>query len=95
MPNGKDTSKRSRDFLSDDMLGKWRFLELVVAEQGGSEDILKVKAARTARRLKGLTLRFWKSGDAALQLPDRKDDDEDPRNIHNKGSPYGGYTEEW
>ena len=61
----KDTSKRSRDFLSDDMLGKWRFLELVVAEQGGSEDILKVKAARTARRLKGLTLRFWKSGDAA------------------------------
>ena len=61
----KDTSKRSRDFLSDDMLGKWRFLELVVEERGGSEEILKVKAARTARRLKGLTLRFWKSGDAA------------------------------
>ena len=60
----KDTSKRSRDFLSDDMLGKWRFLELVVEERGGSEDILKVKVARTARRLKGLTLRFWKSGDA-------------------------------
>ena len=61
----KDTFKRSRDFLSDDMLGKWRFLELVVEERGGSEDILKVKAERTARRLKGLTLRFWKSGDAA------------------------------
>ena len=61
----KDTSKRSRDFLSDDMLGKWRFRELVVEERGGSEDILKVKAARTARRLKGLTLRFWKTGDAA------------------------------
>ena len=61
----KDTSKRGRDFLSDDMLGKWRFLELVVEERGRSEDILKVKAARTARRLKGLTLRFWKSGDAA------------------------------
>lgn len=61
----KDTSKRSRDFLSNDLLGKWRFLELVVEERGGSEDILKVKAARTARRLKGLTLRFWKSGDAA------------------------------
>ncbi len=61
----KDTYKRSRDFLSDDMLGKWRFLELVVEERGGSEEILKVKAARTARRLKGLTLRFWKSGDAA------------------------------
>ena len=30
----KDTSKRSRDFLSDDMLGKWRFLELVVEERG-------------------------------------------------------------
>lgn len=61
----KESFKRSRDFLSDDMLGKWRFLELVVEERGGSEDILKVKAARTARRLKGLTLRFWKSGDAA------------------------------
>ena len=61
----KESLKRSRDFLSDDMLGKWRFLELVVEERGESEDILKVKAARTARRLKGLTLRFWKSGDAA------------------------------
>jgi len=28
----KDALKRSRDFLSDDMLGKWRFLELVVEE---------------------------------------------------------------
>jgi hypothetical protein len=45
------------------MLGQWRFLELVVEERGGSEDILKVKAARTARRLKGLRLRFWKNGD--------------------------------
>ena len=61
----KESLKRSRDFLSDDMLGKWRFLELVVEERGGSEDILKVKAARTARRLKGLTLRFWKSGEVA------------------------------
>ncbi len=61
----KDALKRSRDFLSDDMLGKWRFLELVVEERGGSEDILKVKAARAARRLEGLTLRFWKSGDTA------------------------------
>ncbi|MCE2412723.1 hypothetical protein J4G07_01840 [Candidatus Poribacteria bacterium] len=61
----KEAVKRSRDFVSDDMLGKWRFLELVVEERGGSEDILKVKAARTARRLKGLTLRFWKSGDTA------------------------------
>ena len=63
----KSTFKRSRDFLSDDMLGKWRFLELVVEERGGSEDVLKVKAARTARRLKGLTLRFWKSADTAYQ----------------------------
>lgn len=63
----KETFKRSRDFLSDDMLGKWRFLELVVEERGGSEDILKVKAARTERRLKGLTLRFWKSGNTAYQ----------------------------
>ena len=61
----KESLKRSRDFLSDDMLGKWRFLELVVEERGGTEDILKVKAARAARRLKGLTLRFWKSGDTA------------------------------
>lgn len=59
----KESLKHSRDFLSDDMLGKWRFLELVIEERGGSEDLLKAKAARTARRLKGLTLRFWKSGD--------------------------------
>ena len=68
----KDALKRSRDFLSDDMLGQWRFLELVVEERGGSEDILKVKAARTARRLKGLTLRFWKSGDAAYNYQIKK-----------------------
>ena len=52
-------------FYPDDILGKWCFLELVVEERGGSEDILKVKAARTARRLKGLTLRFRKSGETA------------------------------
>ena len=63
----QETFKRSRDFLSDDMLGKWRFLELVVEERGGSEDILKAKAARTERKLKGLTLRFWKSGNTAYQ----------------------------
>lgn len=59
----KESLKRSRDFLSDDMIGKWRFLELVVEEKGGSEDILKAKATRTAPRLEGLTLRFWKNGD--------------------------------
>ena len=63
----KETFKRRRNFLSDDMLGKWRFLELVIEERGGSEDILKVKAARTARRLKGLTLRFWKRDDVSYQ----------------------------
>ena len=63
----QETFKHSRDFLSDDMLGKWRFLELVVEERGGSEDILKAKAARTERKLKGLTLRFWKSGNTAYQ----------------------------
>lgn len=61
----KESLKRRRNFLSDDMLGKWRFLELVIEERGGSKDILKVKAARTARRLKGLTLRFRKSGNTA------------------------------
>ena len=64
----KDALKRSRDFLSDDMLGKWRFLELVVEARSGSEDILKAKAARTARKLKGLRLRFWKKQQRQLQL---------------------------
>ena len=59
----KKSLKRSRDFLSDDMLGKWRFLELVVEEKGGSEDILKEKAALTASKLEGFRLRFWKVGD--------------------------------
>ena len=60
---GKVAVKRSRDFLSNDMLGQWQFLELIVEERGGSEDILKAKAARTARRLKGLRLQFRKNGD--------------------------------
>ena len=78
----KETFKRSRDFLSDDMLGKWRFLELGVEERGGSEEILKAKAARTERRLKGLTLRFWKSGNTAYQYQ-----------IENMMSkPHGTYT---
>ena len=64
---GKETLKRSRDFLSDDMLGTWRFLELFIEERGGSEDILKVKAERAVRRLKGLTLRFSKSGNTAYR----------------------------
>ena len=59
----KETFKRSRDFLSDDMIGKWRFLELVVEERNGSEDILKAKAARAASKLEGFRLRFWRSGD--------------------------------
>lgn len=63
----KQTAKHSRNFLSDDVLGKWRFFELVVEERGGSEDLLKAKAARTIRRLKGLTFRFSKSGDTAYQ----------------------------
>ena len=64
---GKETLKRSRDFLSDDMLGTWRFFELVIEERGGSEDLLKVKAERAVRRLKGLTLRFSKSGNTVYQ----------------------------
>ena len=59
--------KRSRNVLSDDILGTWRFLELVIEERGGSEDLLKVKAERAVRRLKGLTLRFSKSGNTAYR----------------------------
>ena len=59
----KNFHKRSRNLIANNMLGKWQFLELVVEERGGSEDILKIKAERTARRLKGLKLRFWKNGD--------------------------------
>ena len=59
----KESLKRSRDFLSDDMLGKWEFFELVVEERNGSEDILKAKAALAVSKLKGLRLRFWRSGD--------------------------------
>ena len=55
--------KRSRNLIANHMLGKWRFLELVVEERGGSEDILKSKAALTASKLEGLRLRFWKNGD--------------------------------
>ena len=59
----KEALKRSRDFLSDDMLGKWEFFELVVEERNGSEDILKAKTALAASKLKGLRLRFSRKGD--------------------------------
>ena len=55
--------KRSRNVIANHMLGKWQFFELVVEERGGSEDILKTKAALTASKLEGLRLRFWKNGD--------------------------------
>ena len=59
----KEALKHSRDFLSDDMLGKWEFLEIVVEERDGSEDILKANAALAESKLKGFKLRFWKNGD--------------------------------
>ena len=59
----KEFRKRSRNLVAHKMLGKWQFLELVVEERGGSEDILKAKAALTASKLEGLRLRFWKNGD--------------------------------
>ena len=90
----KDMLKRSRDFLSNDMLGKWRFLELVVEERGGSEDILKVKAARTARRLKGLRLKFWKSGDNYLYRVEnviaKSQGSYTTRSVHSDDKPQSG-----
>ena len=59
----KEAVKRNRDFLSNDMLGEWEFLDLVVEEKNGSEDILRAKAALAASKLKGFRLRFWRSGD--------------------------------
>lgn len=59
----KKFHKRSRNVIANHMLGKWRFLELVVEERGGSEDVLKAKAALAASKLEGLRLRFWKNGD--------------------------------
>ena len=59
----KEAFKRSRDFLSNDMIGKWEFLDLVVEERNASEDILKTKAALAASQLEGFRLRFWRSGD--------------------------------
>ena len=59
----KKFHKRSRNVIANHMLGKWRFLELVVEERGGSEDVLKAKAALAASKLEELRLRFWKNGD--------------------------------
>ena len=59
----KKIRRRSRNLVANKMLGKWQFLELVVEERGGSEDILKAKAALTASKLEGLRLRLWKNGD--------------------------------
>ena len=61
----KEARERSRNFLSDEMIGKWEFLDIVIEERGGSEDLLKAKAALTASRLKGFRLRFWKGDDTS------------------------------
>ena len=61
----KEARERSRNFLSDEMIGKWEFLGIVIEERGGSEDLLKAKAALTASRLKGFRLRFWKGDDTS------------------------------
>lgn len=61
----KEAGERSRNFLSNDMIGEWEFLDIVVEERNGSEDILKAKAALTASRLKGFRLRFWKGSDTS------------------------------
>ncbi len=60
---GKEALKRSRNFLSDDMLGKWEFLEMVLEGSDGSENILKSKTALAASKLNGFRLRFWRGGD--------------------------------
>ena len=59
----KEALKRSRNFLSDDMLGKWEFLEMVLEGSDGSENILKSKTALAASKLKGFRLRFWRGSD--------------------------------
>lgn len=59
----KEALKRSRNFLSDDMLGKWEFFEMVLEGSDGSENILKSKTALAASKLKGFRLRFWRGGD--------------------------------
>ena len=61
----KEARERSRNFFSDKMIGQWEFLDIVVEERGGSEDLLKAKAALTASRLKGFRLRFWKGDDTS------------------------------
>ncbi len=59
----KEALKRSRNFLSDDMLGKWEFLEMVLEGNDGSENILRSKTALAASKLNGFRLRFWRGGD--------------------------------
>ena len=56
---------RERNFLSDDMIGEWEFLDIIVEESDASEDLLKAKAALTASKLKGFRLRFWKGSDTS------------------------------
>ncbi len=78
----KEARERSRNFLSDDMIGEWEFLDIVVEERDGSEDLLKAKAALTASRLKGFRLRFWKGSDTSYYYR--------IENLITK--PYGKYT---
>lgn len=78
----QEARERSRNFLSDDMIGEWEFLDIVVEERDGSEDLLKAKAALTASRLKGFRLRFWKGSDTSYYYR--------IENLITK--PYGKYT---
>lgn len=55
----ENSELRVKDSITDTLLGKWRFLNLEMAESSVTQEVAEAKAALYALELKNLTLEFF------------------------------------
>ena len=59
----ENSELKVKDRITDTLLGKWRFLNLEMAESGVPQEVAEAKAALYALELKNLTLEFFQERD--------------------------------
>ena len=55
----ENSELKVKDSITDTLLGKWKFLNLEMAESGVTQEVAEAKAALYALELKNLTLEFF------------------------------------
>ena len=55
----ENSELKLKDSITDTLLGKWKFLNLEMAESGVTQEVAEAKAALYALELKNLTLKFF------------------------------------